>query len=249
LLDKEAKTKYSNVLMDKFLREDYLNVIRYFTKPEILKEKVSKLNKRNVEYKTIYSNHNKIMLIHDLETELKINKLDVMKLPIDKEYKISEELTKKINTAFRCEIIPKTFNECIEYYVNKLKSIFGSTNLIQGTKKQVNKIRSVHFSINTEAVQYYFELHYLSSPYRETIDTFLLNKYKEEIKVKEDDVFIDDDECEEESNKLEVVDTRSKNYWKCRFCNFKDFEESNKFYNDMQCFICMKKGQFMTYLM
>jgi hypothetical protein len=102
LLDKEAKTKYYNVLMDKFLREDYLNVIRYFTKPEIIKEKVSKLNKRNVEYKTIYSNHNKIMLINDLENELKINKLDVTKLSIDKVYKISVVLHPSVQC---CKII------------------------------------------------------------------------------------------------------------------------------------------------
>ena len=106
-------------------------MIRHFTKPTIIKEKVERTNKKNVEYKAIYMNNNKILLVNELENELKINKLDVSKLPVDKIYKVNDELIKKINTAFRCETKPETYNEYIDYYVNKLKSIFGHINLIQ----------------------------------------------------------------------------------------------------------------------
>ena len=60
-------------------------------------------------------------------------------MTIDKSQEITEELLYKINRVFRCESHPKTYNECIEYYTNKLKHIFGVINIFHGVKKQVNK--------------------------------------------------------------------------------------------------------------
>jgi hypothetical protein len=77
--------------------------------------------------------------------------------------KINDELLNKINMAFRCEQKPETFNECLEYYVNKLKSIFGKINIIEATRRQVNKKRVMHYNVNKDEIKYYFELHYLSA--------------------------------------------------------------------------------------
>jgi hypothetical protein len=206
---------------------------------ERIKEKVARINKNNVEYKAIYTINNKILLIHELENELKIKKFDVSNLPIDKPFKISDELLRKINVALRCEIKPETYNECIEYYVNKLKNIFGKINILQGVKKQMNKVRSVHYSVNKDVIKFYFEVHYFSNPYREQIDEHVLNKFKDEVKIKVDEIFIDNED-EDDGEVKEIEDNSNKSYWVCRFCNFKDCEESSKFYNDMQCTQCMK---------
>ena len=240
LHDKETQTKYYDVITDKYKMEDYLNLIRYFTKPTIIKGKVERINKKNVEYKAIYMNNNKILLVNELENELKINKLDVSKLPVDKIYKVNDELIKKINTAFRCETKPETYNEYIDYYVNKLKSIFGHINLIQGTRKQVNKVRSFQYNISEDVIKYFFDLHYYSSPFRETLDDYLLKKYGNVIKIKENDIFIDETEEEMNEEDKAIEDKSTKTFWTCRFCTFKDYEESCIFFNDMQCVKCTK---------
>jgi hypothetical protein len=239
--DKDTQKKYNELISDKFLLEDYLNLIRYCTKIERIKEKVARINKNNVEYKAIYTINNKILLIHELENELKIKKFDISKLTIDKPFKISDDLLKKISIAFRCEIKPETYNECIEYYVNKLKNIFGKINVLQGVKKQINKIRSVHYSINKDVIKFYFELHFYSDPYRENTDEYVLSKFKDEIKIREDEIFIDNDDEDEEENKSKKEENNNKSYWTCRFCNIRDFEFSCNFFNDMQCNNCMKK--------
>lgn len=166
---------------------------------------------------------------------------DISKLTIDKPFKISDDLLKKISIAFRCEIKPETYNECIEYYVHKLKNIFGKINVLQGVKKQINKIRSVHYLINKDVIKFYFELHFYSDPYRENIDEYVLSKFKDEIKIREDEIFIDNDDEDEEENKSKKEENNNKSYWTCRFCNIRDFEFSCNFFNDMQCNNCMKK--------
>jgi hypothetical protein len=217
--------------------EDYLNLIRYFTKDIILKEKITKLNKNNVEYKAIFNN-NKIFLIHQLEEELEIKKLDVKKLIEDKPMEINDELINKINIAFRCEQIPETFNEYIDYYVNKLKNIFGKVNIIEGTRKQANKKRVMHYLIKKDEVKYYFDIHYYSCPYRDTLDEYLLEQFKSEIKIKED-IFIDNDDDEDDEIEKENDDIE-KNKWSYKFCNYDDYEESCNFFNDMTCVKCSK---------
>jgi len=160
----------------------------------------------------MYSVNNKILLIHELENELNVKTFDINKLPIDKPFKINEELLRKINIAFRCEIKPETYNECIEYYVNKLKHIFGKINVLQGVKRQINKIRSVYFSVNTDIIKFYFDLHYFSCPYRENIDEYVLDKFKDNIQVRFDEPFVDVDDNndiqdEESNNEIEDVET------------------------------------------
>jgi hypothetical protein len=103
----------------------------------------------------------------------------------------------------------------------------------------------LHYNISEDVIKYFFDLHYYSSPFRETLDDYLLKKYGNVIKIKEHDIFIDEIEEEMDEQDKAIEDKSTKTFWTCRFCTFKDYEESCLFFNDMQCVECMKKCHFM----
>jgi hypothetical protein len=114
IFNKEVQNMYSHIFNDKKATKGCINMICYFLKFELLKETISFIDRQ--EYAKLY-------LISEPEAELNIKKLFVDKLIIDKPQEISKELITEINRIFRCEMEPKSFNECIDYYVNKLKHL------------------------------------------------------------------------------------------------------------------------------
>lgn len=181
IVEEDDKVKYYNVINDKFLKEGYLNFIRFCSNDAVITKKIKNINDNNVEYKAIFSSYNNISLIHQLERAMNIERFQIEKIKEDRPLEVNEQLITKVNTAFRTEQRPNTYNEYIEYYVSKLNNIFGSLDIIKGERKQVNKKRSIHYSINLDALKNYFDLHYLSCPTRYTINPFILNKYKNQI--------------------------------------------------------------------
>jgi hypothetical protein len=71
-----------------------------FTDTTILEKRMKLMNKNNVEYKTIYSTVNKILLIRDLEKEVKIGMLDIGFKLTDDKIEINSKLLKNIEIAF-----------------------------------------------------------------------------------------------------------------------------------------------------
>jgi hypothetical protein len=196
----EDKLKYYDVINDKFIKDSYLNLIRLFQTDESILNKLNSINKNSVDYKAIYSTYNKINLLRQLEKELNIETFEINKINEDKPIKINNELITKINTAFRTDQTPESFNEFIEYYISKLKHLTGNIEIIKGIKKQVNKKRGIHYSIINENLKFYFDLHYLSNPTRYNIKPSLLEKFKTEIKIMTDEEFNKVDDNNEEKD-------------------------------------------------
>lgn len=182
--NEEDKKKYYEIINNKYIKDDYLNLIRLFTIDEIIKEKLNNVNKNNVEYKAIHSNYNKISLLRRLEKELGIETFQIEKLKEDKSIIINEQLIKEINKSFISVEIPKTYNDCIEYYVKKLKNLCGNIKIIDTDRVYNNYIKKkiTRYTINEETLKFYFELHYLSNPTRSNIKPGLLKRFKDNIK-------------------------------------------------------------------
>ena len=176
LTNKDDKIEYYDIINNKIDYEAYMNLMRFFSDDETIKEKIAIAKDKNVEYKTLYYIYNKISLIKEFEKAIKIESLEVNKIAINKPIILPYELINKINTAFRSVANPKTFNECIDYYVHKLKNIFGKLDIIVSEKKQVNKIRSMHYTIDNEKLKRYFDLHFIRNPTRNNMDKNLLNR-------------------------------------------------------------------------
>ena len=107
-----------------------------FQTDESILNKLNSINKNSVDYKAIYSTYNKINLLRQLEKELNIETFEINKINEDKPIKINNELITKINTAFRTDQTPESFNEFIEYYISKLKHLTGNIEIIKGTKSK-----------------------------------------------------------------------------------------------------------------
>lgn len=185
IIDEETAMKYKDILKDEFKTADYLNLIRLLKQEKNIMSKTKKDTDNLTQYKAVFTQNYKVSLIWQLEKELNITRFQFDKLEEDKPFKISDELTKKIKVSFKCEQYPITYNEYIEYYVNKIKHLLGKIEIITATRKQVNKQRIQQYNINVEELNNYLKLYELSEPARE----YLINcKYfykKENTEVEE----------------------------------------------------------------
>lgn len=142
----EKSIKYKNI--EYYKNEPYNNLFMFFQQDEPINN-----NLNNKKYQ-------KIHLIRQLEQEMSIKPFQILKLPIDRELIINETLLKKINTVFQVDgKNPKTFNKAVDYYVKKLKHLFGELKIIDSKAKQVNNIQSTHHIINNKILNYQLNTH------------------------------------------------------------------------------------------
>ena len=168
--------------------DDYFNLIKYFHNEEYIINKMKNINIKNVEYKAIYASYNKILLLKQYEKELNIKPLEIEKLEKDINKTISIELYNKIKVSFRSiEGHPRTYNECIEYYIKKLSHMFRTLKIILTERKRINGKKCTLYCINKTQIKFYFELNYNKDPIRVNFDNYLLEKFKNEIKIYNED--------------------------------------------------------------
>lgn len=203
-LDKETILTYKDVILDDFLKDEYLSLIAYFRSDDYINKKVNKIKDNLTDYKTIHTRYYKIQLLKEFEKDAKIKPLDFAKPDEDENITINEKLFKKINCSFRSEQkLPKTKHEAINYYIKKIESLFGKLGIINTTKerKMANKERKMitSKSFNVEQLKYYFDLHYYSEPTKNSLkyNEYLLTEYKDVIKT--DDIIIDVDFVEDDN--------------------------------------------------
>jgi len=169
-IDNEEKAReYKEILIDKFKRDDYFNLIKLLRPENKIIYKTKEASKNTTNYKNIYTSYYKVGLIWQLEKEMKINRFEFDKLPDDKPFKISDELIKKINVSFKSEQYPTTYNEFIEYYVNKINHITGNIKIISTSRKQIKGKRNQIYNIDKDILNKYVELYKLTDERRENL--------------------------------------------------------------------------------
>lgn len=173
VIDKPTAERYKEILKDEHKRNDYLNLIKLLRPQDIINKRLIKDKNSLTAYKAIYTNYYKVSLMWELETEMNINRFNFQKLDEDKPLTIKDDLIKRINIAFRTDRnktkTPATFNEYIEYYVGKITNILGELKIIESKRKQINKIKSMHYQIDNVKLNEYLTLYELSDPCREYI--------------------------------------------------------------------------------
>jgi len=218
IIDKETATQYKEILKDQFKLSDYLNFVRLMKKETTITYKTKQDNKNLTQYKAIYTNYFKISLLWQLEKEMNITRFQFDKEAVDKPFKVSDDLVKKINVSYRCDQYPTTYNEYIEYYVNKIKHLTGFINFITSTKKQINKVRTQIYSIDNVVLNRYLKLYELTDPKREhLIESKHFNPIQTETTGKEQIItsidFVDFIEGEEPEKVLSVFSQFYKAYY------------------------------------
>ena len=183
--DKASGIEYKEIITSQFYLNDYLNFVRLLKDRKYVNDKLRNENNNITDYKAVYTNYYKISLLAQLEEAMNIKRFQTDKIKGDKPFKLPEELNIKINSSFRCKDFPTTFNECIHYYVNKIKNLTGFINLIESTQKQENKKRERYYNINKDEFNKYLKLYRKTSTGRnniifcQTVED-ILNKENEE---------------------------------------------------------------------
>jgi hypothetical protein len=95
--DIKTAVEYKDILIDKYKRDDYFNLIKLLRTDNKVSFKIKESTKNTTSYKIVYSTYHKISLIMQLEKELNIKRFQFDKLSEDKPLKLSDELIKNIN--------------------------------------------------------------------------------------------------------------------------------------------------------
>lgn len=169
ITDEETANEYREIIIDPFKLNDYLNFLRLLKDEQYIQNKIRKEKSNLTEYKAVYTNYYKMILLGQLEAEMKIERFQLDKIKGDKPFKISEDLNKKINSSFRCDEFPITFNECILYYVNKIKHLTGFISIINSTQIQEDGKRERHYNINTNVFSKYLKLYDITTGDRKNV--------------------------------------------------------------------------------
>lgn len=180
ITDKQSAEKYNDIIKDPSKFNNYLNFARMLKDDKYINDKLTKEKDSLTKYKAVFTNYYKISLISQLEKEMNIKRFDVAKLEEDKPLKLSDELNKKINSSFRCSEFPNTFNECILYYINKVKHLLDFINIFNCERIQKNKKRERLYTINQEEFKKYFGLYVSSSGFENIIQCPLIEDIKKE---------------------------------------------------------------------
>lgn len=162
ITDSDKAFEFKDIIMDEYKLSDYLNFLRILKDETYIKAKLIKETNALTQYKAVYTNYYKISLLSQLEKEMNIERFNVQKLKDDKQFKLSDELNKKINSSYRCSEFPITFNECITYYINKLKHLTGFINIVNCERKQINGKRDRYYNINKNEIIKYLNLYNMS---------------------------------------------------------------------------------------
>jgi len=194
-LTKETAPEFKEILINPHQLNDYLNFSRLLKNEEYVLSKINKEKYKVPEYKAVFSNYYKIKLIFDIEKELNRSRYDIEFIKIDIPFSFTTQLTNKINSTFRSKDQPKTYNEAIKYYINKLSHMTGSIKVIKNVRTQENRKRTHNFIIDHDIFCKFIKLHDITGTRKNMIITPLLDNYKEDIQPEpiEDITFIDTD--------------------------------------------------------
>ena len=192
ITDRETAEKYDDIIKDPFKFNNYLNFIRLLKEDKYINDKLNKENTSQPKFKAVFTNYYKISLLSKIEKEMNIKRFEVNKLEEDKVFKLSDELNKKVNSSFRCSEFPTTFNECIVYYINKIKHLLDFINIFNCERIQTNKKRERLYTINQDEFKKYFGLYVISNGFNNIVQCPIIESIKNEfIQTDETKIFID----------------------------------------------------------
>lgn len=192
ITDRETAEKYDDIIKDPFKFNNYLNFIRLLKEDKYINDKLNKETTSQPKFKAVFTNYYKISLISKIEKEMNIKRFEVCKLENDKAFKLSDELNKRVNSSFRCSEFPATFNECIAYYINKIKHLLDFINIFNCKQIQKNKKRERHYTINQDEFKKYFSLYIISNGFNNILQCPTIENIKNEFKLNDEtNAFID----------------------------------------------------------
>lgn len=191
----ELLEKYKNEIMDKYVLQDHLNIIRLLKTDDYIKGKLIAAKESSYDIKNMTMIYSKVKAVRDLEKKYKIQPLEV-DYTMFGDINMDDNEYRYIRNIFRItRDKPKTYSELRSIYISMIRNIT-TGDLITGKQSMKKETRKqMMYSIDEKTIQHHLELNKFYNTDCTHFDDSFVTKYNIPVKkVKFDDT---DEECDE----------------------------------------------------
>jgi hypothetical protein len=158
--DIETLEKYKNEIIDKFVLQDHLNIIRLLKDDDYIKDKIIAAKDSSYDIKNMTMIYSKVKAVRDLEKKYKIKPLDV-NYTMTGDINMDDNEYKYIKNTFKItRDKPTNYNELRSIYISMIRKIttgdFLNSERIK-TRKE-GKRDFMKYSVNNDYIQHHLAL-------------------------------------------------------------------------------------------
>ena len=203
--DNETLEKYKNEIMDKYVLQDHLNIIRLLKTDDYIKGKLIAAKESSYDIKNMTMIYSKVKAIRDLEKKYKIQPLEV-DYTMTGDINMDDNEYRYIRNVFRItRDKPKTYNELRSIYISMIRNIT-TGDLITGKQSMKKETRKqMLYSIDEKTIQHHLELNkFYNTDCTHFHDSFV-TKYNIPVKKVKFDDTDDEYDIDENCRLLDVI--------------------------------------------
>jgi hypothetical protein len=203
--DNETLEKYKNEIMDKYVLQDHLNIIRLLKTDDYIKGKLIAAKESSYDIKNMTMIYSKVKAIRDLEKKYKIQPLEV-DYTMFGDINMDDNEYRYIRNVFRItRDKPKTYNELRSIYISMIRNIT-TGDLITGKQSMKKETRKqMLYSIDEKTIQHHLELNKFYNTDCTHFDDSFVTKYNIPVKKVKFDNSDDEYDIDENCRLLDVI--------------------------------------------
>ena len=180
LPNREETERYKLFLTDEYALRNYFNFLGLFRNSEYTKKKNNEKIAETLKIKNLSNNHNKILLLEELEKHYKITRLNLNFDDINSDNEISEKYKTLCKTVFRTtKDNYKTKYDLLKIYVNMIKNICGDIPIIISKRIKQNKVCKYVYKLKNEILKDLITLAKYNNSTLKNFNTELIEKLTE----------------------------------------------------------------------
>lgn len=158
--DNETLEKYKNEIMDKYVLQDHLNIIRLLKTDDYIKGKLIAAKESSYDIKNMTMIYSKVKAIRDLEKKYNIEPLQV-DYTMTGDINMDDNEYRYIRNVFRItRDKPKTYNELRSIYISMIRNIT-TGDLLKSERiksRKEGKRDFMTYNLDNDYIQYHLEL-------------------------------------------------------------------------------------------
>jgi hypothetical protein len=158
--DNETLEKYKNEIMDKYVLQDHLNIIRLLKTDDYIKGKLIAAKESSYDIKNMTMIYSKVKAIRDLEKKYNIEPLQV-DYTMTGDINMDDNEYRYIRNVFRItRDKPKTYNELRSIYISMIRNIT-TGDLLKSERiksRKEGKRDFMTYNLDNDYIQHHLEL-------------------------------------------------------------------------------------------
>jgi hypothetical protein len=203
----ELLEKYKNEIMDKYVLQDHLNIIRLLKTDDYIKGKLIAAKESSYDIKNMTMIYSKVKAVRDLEKKYKIQPLEV-DYTMFGDINMDDNEYRYIRNVFRItRDKPKTYSELRSIYISMIRNIT-TGDLLKSERiksRKEGKRDFMTYNLDNDYIQYHLELNkFYNTDCTHFHDSFV-TKYNIPVKKVKFDNSDDEYDIDENCRLLDVI--------------------------------------------